>query len=1178
MYAAFNQYNNLLVQGWTFGDNMETFTARYSGKFDYAHGKVLIQTTDTNYVANEGTKFVKGDRFLIENQANFQLTYENGQTIDRSLIENLKAKRDPLKEEQQSITESRSPINDSASANEDTNATGNVLDNDTGTATVATFTVDGQTANAGSTLGLISGELTIEADGSFVFTPVSDWNGQVPNITYTTTDNHSASLEIFITAVNDEPTALADLVKVQEDQVFESTQSLIANDVDIDGDKLSAVAETVITEQGGTLVIAVDGSYSYYPPVGFFGFDSAQYTLTDGSLDDKGTLTIWVQENKIIDGKVTVSEDYQATGNLLASDSTTTVTIFTVDGQTANAGSTLGLISGELTIEADGSFVFTPVSDWNGQVPNITYTTTDNHSASLDIFITAVNDEPTALADLVTVQEGQVFESTQSLIANDVDIDGDKLSAVAETVTTEQGGTLVIAADGSYSYYPPVDFFGFDSAQYTLTDGSLDDKGTLTIWVQQSLISDDSFTANEDTIATGNVLENDGGNATVATFTVDGQTANAGSTVGCTGGHITIAANGDFTFTPFSNWNGQVPTVTYTNTDGHAATLDIVIDAINDAPVANGSFVMAHENQVLASTQSIFANDIDVEGDRLSAVAETVTTANGGTLEIRTDGSYNYTPAAGFSGFDTAVYQVSDGELASPGTLSIWVQESPISDDSFTANEDTIATGNVLENDGGNATVATFTVDGQTANAGSTVGCTGGHITIAANGDFTFTPFSNWNGQVPTVTYTNTEGHTATLDIVIDAINDAPVANGSFVMAHENQVLASTQSIFANDIDVEGDRLSAVAETLTNESGSTLQIFANGSYIYTPAAGFYGYESFDYQVSDGTEASTGTLSIWVQENTVVDGSITVSEDYQATGNVLTNNGHEATITGFEVWGQTAEAGQTVGFPSGHLTMAANGDFTFTPFNNWNGEVPIVTYTTSDGHSATLSITVDAVNDAPVANGSFVLAQENQTLNSTQSIFTNDIDIEGQALEAVAETVITENGGTLEINDDGTYSYTPAIGYSGFDSAEYQVTDGELTSSGTLSIWVQAAPSVSENVENDEHNSAQEVSSLAGLLVNVAPSYDINEAMSDSNTDNHSLNNSIISTSLSHNILLSTEDQHEAPITDGNNDSERSFTGNDESNLFISSKDDLSNYQAIEVKPLDENPLNEHIIA
>ncbi|WP_220741702.1 Ig-like domain-containing protein, partial [Shewanella schlegeliana] len=84
--------------------------------------------------------------------------------------------------------------------------------------------------------------------------------------------------------------------------------------------------------------------------------------------------------------------------------------------------------------------------------------------------------------------------------------------------------------------------------------------------------------------------------------------------------------------------------------------------------------------------------------------------------------------------------------------------------DSNTIAEDTVATGNVLDNDSdidNDLSVVSFEVNGETYTAGTTVELEGGSLVINEDGSYTFTPNDNWNGTVPVITYTTNTGSTA---------------------------------------------------------------------------------------------------------------------------------------------------------------------------------------------------------------------------------------------------------------------------------------------------------------------------------------------------------------------------------------------------------------------------------
>ncbi len=91
----------------------------------------------------------------------------------------------------------------------------------------------------------------------------------------------------------------------------------------------------------------------------------------------------------------------------------------------------------------------------------------------------------------------------------------------------------------------------------------------------------------------------------------------------------------------------------------------------------------------------------------------------------------------------------------------------------------------------------------------------------------------------------------------------------------------------------------------------------------------------------------------------------VPEDNILTGNVLANDNNTGEVTSFQIDGDPTvyTVGDTVIFTEGTLTLAGNGDYNFTPTQDYAGQVPQVTYTTSSGSSCTLNITVTPVSGA-----------------------------------------------------------------------------------------------------------------------------------------------------------------------------------------------------------------------
>jgi VCBS repeat-containing protein len=147
---------------------------------------------------------------------------------------------------------------------------------------------------------------------------------------------------------------------------------------------------------------------------------------------------------------------------------------------------------------------------------------------------------------------------------------------------------------------------------------------------------------------------------------------------------------------------------------------------------------------------------------------------------------------------------------------------------------------------------------------------------------------------------------------------------------------------------------------------------------------------------------------------------------------------------------------------GTVTLDADGSFEYTPNDNFHG-TDSFTYTVNDGYGpsaeATATITVNPVNDTPeVSDDSYpVLPDGVLNLNAASGVLANDSDVDGDSLDV---TLVTGPAhGTLLIDADGAFQYTPDTGYEGSDSFTYQVNDGtvdSLVASVTLNVDTQAA--------------------------------------------------------------------------------------------------------------------------
>src|SRR5204862_209775 len=144
---------------------------------------------------------------------------------------------------------------------------------------------------------------------------------------------------------------------------------------------------------------------------------------------------------------------------------------------------------------------------------------------------------------------------------------------------------------------------------------------------------------------------------------------------------------------------------------------------------------------------------------------------------------------------------------------------------------------------------------------------------------------------------------------------------------------------------------------------------------------------------------------------------------------------------------------------GTLTLNSDGSFSYTPAANYHG-TDSFTYKANDGQAdsgiATVNINIGGVNDAPVAINDSYTTAEDTTLNvAAAGVLANDTDMDGDALNAVLASQPTH--GTLTLNSNGSFSYTPAANYNGPDSFTYKANDGQADSGiATVSITITGA--------------------------------------------------------------------------------------------------------------------------
>ncbi len=368
--------------------------------------------------------------------------------------------------------------------------------------------------------------------------------------------------------------------------------------------------------------------------------------------------------------RITTLEDTPATGNVLDNDSD-------ADGDPITVASYTPLSStyGTLTIAEDGAYTYTPAANWNGDVPATYYHVSDGTSTALgyiQIQVTAVNDDPVAVADTVTVTEDTATDVTDQLTANDTDVEGDTISVTGASAAT--GGAVAFAA-GAVTFTPTENLCGpgVGSFDYAISDGN-GGTDSAHVTVNLTCVNDapvavaDTITVDEDTPTdvTAQLIAND--------TDLEDDALSIASASSVAGGQVAIAS-GMLTFTPALNLCGAgVGGFDYVVSDGNGGTdsahVTVNVTCVNDAPVAVADTAMADQASGAAS-YDVLANDSDPDGDTLSLVSASVSSA-AGTASVA-GGQVTFTPLPSFHGEVAISYVVSDGALTTTGTLTVTV-------------------------------------------------------------------------------------------------------------------------------------------------------------------------------------------------------------------------------------------------------------------------------------------------------------------------------------------------------------------------------------------------------------------------------------------------------------------------------------------------------------------------
>ena len=497
------------------------------------------------------------------------------------------------------------------------------------------------------------------------------------------------------------------------------------------------------------------------------------------------------------------------------------------------------------------------------------------------------------------------------------------------------------------------------------------------------------------------------------------------------------------------------------------------LDVVNDtAPVANGTTANTAEDN--SRTITLSASDFNVNNILTFTVATNPGHGSLGSVSAPSclngncTATVTYTPAANYNGPDSFTFTVNDGALDSPAAANVSINVTEVNDDpvavndSKTTDEDSslnFPAGDLTTNDSAGPNEAGQTL---TVNLVISTPNTHGSVVLSA-GQITYTPAANYNGPASFDYQVCDDGTTngvadskctiGTVNVNVESVNDNPTAGDDSSSTDEDTPV--NINVLSNDSDVDNDSLSVSAVT----QGAHGAVTNNGGDVtYSPAANFHGTDSFTYTVSDG-HGGTATANVNVTVNSVNDNPVAVAdsastnEDNAVTIDVVAND--------TDVDGDSLSLA-SVGSASHGSVSIVSGKAVYSPAANYNG-TDSFGYVVSDGHggqaSGSVSVTINPVNDTPVANSQSVATNSNTPVGITLT----GSDVETAPGNLIFNVTSGPSHGVLSgVGPNRTY--TPAPNYSGPDSFTFTVTDtGDGTSPALTSSEATVSITVNDTV-------------------------------------------------------------------------------------------------------------------
>ncbi|WP_157964593.1 beta strand repeat-containing protein, partial [Algibacillus agarilyticus] len=955
---------------------------------------------------------------------------------------------------------------DSASLNEGALISINIANND----------ADAESGLDLSSISIITqpnnGTLVINDDGTVDYQH-DDSDTTSDSFIYTIKDNDGnesdpISVNLAIASVDDtKPIGEDDAGSLDEGAKL--TLNIINNDFDSEsGLDLSSI---VITEQpgNGTLIINADGTVDYQHDGSDTTADTFIYTISDndGNVSDPITVNLAIAS---VDDTAPIGQDDSATLDEGAS------VVINVASNDTDSESSLDLSSiqiinqpnnGSLVINDDGTVNYTHDSS-NTTSDIFTYTIADSEGNASDPI--SVNIAVAPIDDTVSIHltaTDSVSEDNGNIVytATLKDVFGNDVTTNENLDVTLDNGEVISIAVGQSSASVTTNvtrddvFVETDSLSNSISSISGGDTFERLIAAENNqvttVITDDSDTVTL-TLNASNATTEDGGSIT---YTVE-LTNEAGESVLANSAVSIVLANGEEL--TIDSGNSSASITLDINRDDVYSENDVIsnsIASVND----NGSF----ENLVVNSTNvtTTINDDVDVvtvslsgdtqvlEGDKASFTIS-IDDSHVPTSDVVVTFTYTGTATDGTDYTGQASATISAGSTSQAFDVATLDDVFAEGSENFTISINTITGGgfeSISANSAANSVETTIYDESnpdapepkEDPDTGEAPENNSENVTVSLSGDTQVL-----EGDKASFTISIDDSHVPTSDVVVTFTYTGTATDGTDYTGQASATISagSTSQAFdvatLDDVFVEG-----------TENFSIIIDSVNGG----------GFEA----VKANADSNSVTTTI-ISQNAIND-SEEIEEGSTAVGNVLTNDDPSLNVISYSINDVAYNIGEKQNIENvGSITINSNGEYIFEPLNNFNGSVPDIVYKVTGGNEAKLAINVNAATDLTAADDNFS-ATEDTVLNG--SVAGNDSTTSGGTLSFVKAS--DPSHGTVTVNTDGTFSYTPNSNYTGSDSFTYTVTDADSGESLTQTVSVTVAAVTDLTAADDSFNATED---------------------------------------------------------------------------------------------------------